>query len=242
MVVARERSFTRAAAQLGVSQSALSHAMRHLETRLDVRLLTRTTRSVVPTEAGERLIPAPRSASGRDRAGPGCIARHRERPAGNLRITAGEHAASAVLWPALKPFMLQYPDINIEITVDNGLTDIVGDRFDAGVRLGEQVAKDMIAVRIAPDMRMAVVGSPAYLQQRAGTPQTPRDLAQHRCINLRLPTRGGLYAWEFARDGREIQVRVEGQLDPQQPAAAHRRGGRRASGWPTFRMTAWRRP
>lgn len=140
MVVVRERSFTRAAAQLGVSQSALSHAMRHLETRLDVRLLTRTTRSVVPTEAGERLI---------QRLGPHleeieqarCIARHRERPAGNLRITAGEHAASAVLWPALKPFMLQYPDINIEITVDNGLTDIVGDRFDAGVRLGEQVAK-----------------------------------------------------------------------------------------------------
>ena len=211
MVVARERSFTRAAAQLGVSQSALSHAMRHLETRLDVRLLTRTTRSVVPTEAGERLI---------QRLGPhleeieqalAALRDTRERPAGNLRITAGEHAASAVLWPALKPFMLQYPDINIEITVDNGLTDIVGDRFDAGVRLGEQVAKDMIAVRIAPDMRMAVVGSPAYLQ-RAGTPQTPWDLAQHRCINLRLPTRGGLYAWEFARDGREIQVRVEGQL------------------------------
>ena len=204
MVVARERSFTRAAAQLGVSQSALSHAMRHLETRLDVRLLTRTTRSVVPTEAGERLI---------QRLGPhleeieqalAALRDTRERPAGNLRITAGEHAASAVLWPALKPFMLQYPDINIEITVDNGLTDIVGDRFDAGVRLGEQVAKDMIAVRIAPDMRMAVVGSPAYLQ-RAGTPQTPWDLAQHRCINLRLPTRGGLYAWEFARDGREIQ-------------------------------------
>ncbi|MBG1976433.1 LysR family transcriptional regulator [Klebsiella pneumoniae] len=211
MVVARERSFTRAEAQLGVSQSALSHAMRHLETRLDVRLLTRTTRSVVPTEAGERLI---------QRLGPhleeieqalAALRDTRERPAGNLRITAGEHAASAVLWPALKPFMLQYPDINIEITVDNGLTDIVGDRFDAGVRLGEQVAKDMIAVRIAPDMRMAVVGSPAYLQ-RAGTPQTPWDLAQHRCINLRLPTRGGLYAWEFARDGREIQVRVEGQL------------------------------
>lgn len=165
MVVARERSFTRAAAQLGVSQSALSHAMRHLETRLDVRLLTRTTRSVVPTEAGERLI---------QRLGPhleeieqalAALRDTRERPAGNLRITAGEHAASAVLWPALKPFMLQYPDINIEITVDNGLTDIVGDRFDAGVRLGEQVAKDMIAVRIAPDMRMAVVGSPAYLQR-----------------------------------------------------------------------------
>lgn len=210
MVVARERSFTRAAAQLGVSQSALSHAMRHLETRLDVRLLTRTTRSVVPTEAGERLI---------QRLGPHleeieqalAALRDTGTPGGQPAHYRREHAASAVLWPALKPFMLQYPDINIEITVDNGLTDIVGDRFDAGVRLGEQVAKDMIAVRIAPDMRMAVVGSPAYLQ-RAGTPQTPRDLAQHRCINLRLPTRGGLYAREFARDGREIQVRVEGQL------------------------------
>ncbi len=189
MVVARERSFTRAAAQLGVSQSALSHAMRHLETRLDVRLLTRTTRSVVPTEAGERLI---------QRLGP-----HLEeieqalaalRDTENARratcaLPPGEHAASAVLWPALKPFMLQYPDINIEITVDNGLTDIVGDRFDAGVRLGEQVAKDMIAVRIAPDMRMAVVGSPAYLA--AGRyAANALDLAQHRCINLRLPTRG----------------------------------------------------
>ncbi len=169
MVVARERSFTRAAAQLGVSQSALSHAMRHLETRLDVRLLTRTTRSVVPTEAGERLI---------QRLGPHleeieqarCIARHLSARRATCALPP-EHAASAV-WPALKPFMLQYPDISIEITVDNGLTDIVGDRFDAGVRLGEQVAKDMIAVRIAPDMRMAVVGSPAYLQ-RAGTPQTP---------------------------------------------------------------------
>lgn len=210
MVVARERSFTRAAAQLGVSQSALSHAMRHLETRLDVRLLTRTTRSVVPTEAGERLI---------QRLGPhleeieqalAALRDTRERPAGNLRITAGEHAASAVLWPALKPFMLQYPDINIEITVDNGLTDIVGDRFDAGVRLGEQVAKDMIAVRIAPDMRMAVVGSPAYLQ-RAGTPQTPRSCPTSLHQSAPADTRG-LYAREFARDGREIQVRVEGQL------------------------------
>ncbi len=172
MVVARERSFTRAAAQLGVSQSALSHAMRHLETRLDVRLLTRTTRSVVPTEAGERLIQRLGPHLEEIEQAPAALRDTRERPAGNLRITAGEHAASAVLWPALKPFMLQYPDINIEITVDNGLTDIVGDRFDAGVRLGEQVAKDMIAVRIAPDMRMAVVGSPAYLQ-RAGTPQTP---------------------------------------------------------------------
>jgi DNA-binding transcriptional LysR family regulator len=211
MVVARERSFTRAAAQLGVSQSALSHAMRNLEARLDVRLLTRTTRSVAPTEAGERLF---------QRLSPhlteiehelSALRDTRERPAGNIRLTAGEHATSAILWPALKPFMLQYPDINIEITVDNGLTDIVDGRFDAGVRLGEQVAKDMIAVRIAPDMRMAVIGSPEYLQ-RFGTPQTPYELERHRCINMRLPTRGGIYAWEFERDGQEVRVRVEGQI------------------------------
>ncbi len=211
MVVARERSFTRAAAQLGVSQSALSHAMRHLETRLDVRLLTRTTRSVVPTEAGERLIQRLGPHLEEIEQAPAALRDTRERPAGNLRITAGEHAASAVLWPALKPFMLQYPDINIEITVDNGLTDIVGDRFDAGVRLGEQVAKDMIAVRIAPDMRMAVVGSPAYLQ-RAGTPQTPSGSCPTSLHQSAPADTRGLYAWEFARDGREIQVRVEGQL------------------------------
>ncbi|RAZ70900.1 LysR family transcriptional regulator [Enterobacter cloacae] len=211
MVVARERSFTRAAAQLGVSQSALSHAMRKLEARLDVRLLTRTTRSVVPTQAGEQLftrlsphlleieqaLTALRSAG--------------DKPAGAIRLVAGEHAMDAVLWPVLRAFMAQYPDINVEVTIDNGLTDIVDGRFDAGVRLGEQVAKDMIAVRIAPDMRMAVVGSPDYLA-RFGVPQTPEQLANHRCINMRLPTRGGLYHWEFERDGRELRVRVEGQL------------------------------
>ncbi|WP_415343069.1 LysR family transcriptional regulator [Enterobacter hormaechei] len=211
MVVARERSFTRAAAQLGVSQSALSHAMRNLETRLEVRLLTRTTRSVAPTEAGEQLL---------IRLSPHLLEIEqeltalrdtRDRPAGNIRLTAGEHAMSAVLWPVLKPFMAQYPDINVEVTVDDGLTDIVDGRFDAGVRLGEQVAKDMIAVRIAPDIRMAVVGSADYLQ-RFGIPETPEQLDQHRCINMRLPTRGGLYAWEFERDGRELRVRVDGQL------------------------------
>ena len=211
MVVARERSFTRAAAQLGVSQSALSHAMRNLEARLEVRLLTRTTRSVAPTEAGEQLFM---------RLSPHLLEIEqeltvlrdtRDRPAGNIRLTAGEHAMSAVLWPVLKPFMAQYPDINVEVTVDDGLTDIVDGRFDAGVRLGEQVAKDMIAVRIAPDMRMAVVGSAEYLQ-RFGVPETPEQLDQHRCINMRLPTRGGLYAWEFERDGRELRVRVDGQL------------------------------
>lgn len=211
MVVARERSFTRAAAQLGVSQSALSHAMRNLEARLEVRLLTRTTRSVAPTEAGEQLFM---------RLSPHLLEIEQEltalrdtrnKPAGNIRLTAGEHAMSAVLWPVLKSFMAQYPDINVEVTVDNGLTDIVDGRFDAGVRLGEQVAKDMIAVRIAPDMRMAVVGSADYLH-RFGVPETPEQLEQHRCMNMRLPTHGGLYAWEFEQDGREIRVRVDGQL------------------------------
>ena len=211
MVVARERSFTRAAAQLGVSQSALSHAMRNLEARLEVRLLTRTTRSVAPTEAGEQLFMRLSPHLLEIEQELTALRDTRDRPAGNIRLTAGEHAMSAVLWPVLIPFMAQYPDINVEVTVDNGLTDIVDGRFDAGVRLGEQVAKDMIAVRIAPDMRMAVVGSAEYLQ-RFGIPKTPEQLDQHRCINMRLPTRGGLYAWEFERDGRELRVRVDGQL------------------------------
>lgn len=211
MVVARERSFTRAAAQLGVSQSALSHAMRHLEARLDVRLLTRTTRSVVPTEAGEQLLLRLTPHLVEIEQELTALRDRRDRPAGNIRISAGEHAMSAVLWPVLKPFMAHYPDINIEVTVDNGLTDIVDGRFDAGVRLGEQIAKDMIAVRIAPDMQMAVVGSAAYFAQY-GLPQTPEQLENHRCINMRLPTLGGLYAWEFEQNGREIRVRVDGQL------------------------------
>lgn len=211
MVVARERSFTRAAAQLGVSQSALSHAMRHLEARLDVRLLTRTTRSVVPTEAGEQLLLRLTPHLVEIEQELTALRDRRDRPAGNIRISAGEHAMSAVLWPVLKPFMAHYPDINIEVTVDNGLTDIVDGRFDAGVRLGEQIAKDMIAVRIAPDMQMAVVGSAAYFAQY-GVPQTPEQLENHRCINMRLPTLSGLYAWEFEQDGREIRVRVDGQL------------------------------
>ncbi|HID7507153.1 TPA: LysR family transcriptional regulator [Enterobacter hormaechei] len=211
MVVARERSFTRAAAQLGVSQSALSHAMRNLEARLEVRLLTRTTRSVAPTEAGEQLFMRLSPHLLEIEQELTALRDTRDRPAGNIRLTAGEHAMSAVLWPVLKPFMAQYPDINVEVTVDDGLTDIVDGRFDAGVRLGEQVAKDMIAVRIAPDMRMAVVGSADYLH-RFGVPETPEQLDQHRCINMRLPTRGGLYAWEFERDGRELRVRVDGQL------------------------------
>lgn len=211
MVVARERSFTRAAAQLGVSQSALSHAMRNPEARLEVRLLTRTTRSVAPTEAGERLLMRLSPHLLEIEQELTALRDTRDRPAGNIRLTAGEHAMSAVLWPVLKSFMAQYPDIHVEVTVDNGLTDIVDGRFDAGVRLGEQVAKDMIAVRIAPDMRMAVVGSADYFE-RYGTPDTPEQLQHHRCINMRLPTRGGLYAWEFERDGRKLRVRVDGQL------------------------------
>ncbi|WP_199634745.1 LysR family transcriptional regulator [Serratia sp. PAMC26656] len=211
LVVARERSFTKAAAKLGVSQSALSHAIRGLEERLALRLLTRTTRSVAPTEAGERLVNSlgPRFAEIESELD--ALSEMRERPAGNIRITAGEHAVDSVLWPMLKSFLADYPDINVEITVDNTLTDIVADRFDAGIRLGEQVAKDMIAVRIAPDMRMVPVASPAYFE-RCGIPNTPQALQNHRCINMRLPTMGGLYAWEFAKDGREIKVRVEGQL------------------------------
>ncbi|USR62018.1 LysR family transcriptional regulator [Lelliottia amnigena] len=211
MVVARERSFTRAAAQLGVSQSALSHAMRNLEARLDVRLLTRTTRSVVPTEAGEQLLMRLTPHLLEIEQELTALRDRRDRPAGNIRLSAGEHAMSAVLWPVLKSFMAHYPDINIEVTVDNGLTDIVDGRFDAGVRLGEQIAKDMVAVRIAPDMQMAVVGSAAYFAKN-GVPETPEQLEHHRCINMRLPTLGGLYAWEFTHDGREIRVRVDGQL------------------------------
>ncbi|WP_431320027.1 LysR family transcriptional regulator [Rhizobium sp. YTU87027] len=209
--VARERSFTKAAAKLGVSQSALSHTIRGLETRLGLRLLTRTTRSVSPTEAGERLLSSIGPRFDEIESELAALSEFREKPAGTIRITAGEHAADAVLWPALERLLPHYPDINVEIIVDYGLTDIVAERYDAGVRLGEQVAKDMIAVRIGPDMRMAVVGAPAYFERRP-KPQTPADLTDHNCINLRLPTYGGVYAWEFEKDGREVKVRVEGQL------------------------------
>ncbi|MFK8257465.1 LysR family transcriptional regulator [Erwinia sp. AnSW2-5] len=211
MVVAQERSFTKAAAKLGVSQSALSHSIRALEERLDLRLLTRTTRSVAPTEAGERLINSIGPRLTEIESELIAITEMRDKPAGNIRLTAGEHAVQSAIWPALQPFLRQYPNVNVEITVDNTLTDIVSGRYDAGVRLGEQVAKDMIAVRIGPDWSMAVVGSPDYFT-RYGRPQTPQDLQQHNCINMRLPTMGGLYAWEFKKDQREIRVRVEGQL------------------------------
>jgi len=211
LAVAREQSFTRAAAKLGVSQSALSHTIRGLEARLGLRLLTRTTRSVSPTEAGERLLVTIGPHFDEIETELAALSEFRERPAGTIRITAGEHSADTVLWPALEKLLPHYPDIRVELVVDYGLTDIVAERYDAGVRLGEQVAKDMIAVRIGPDMRMAVVGAPAYFAERPA-PLTPQDLTGHNCINLRLPTHGGLYAWEFEKEGRELRVRTEGQL------------------------------
>jgi DNA-binding transcriptional LysR family regulator len=211
LAVAKERSFTRAAAQLGVSQSALSHTIRGLEARLGLRLLTRTTRSVAPTEAGERLLRAVGPRFDEIDADLAALSELREKPAGTIRITAGEHAADAILWPALAKLLPDYPAIKVELIVVYGLTDIVAERYDAGVRLGEQVAKDMIAVRIGPDMRMAVVGAPCYFATRP-RPRTPQDLTAHACINIRLPTYGGLYTWEFEKGGRELKVRVEGQL------------------------------
>jgi len=211
LAVAREKSFTRAAAKLGVSQSTLSHTIRELEARLGVRLLARTTRSVALTDAGERLFRTVAPRLDEIDAEVAALSDLRDKPAGLIRITAGEHSAQAVLWPALARLLPAYPDITVEVVVDYGLTNIVAERYDAGVRLGEQVARDMIAVRIGPDMRMAVVGSPAYFA-RHPRPRTPQELTAHRCINLRLPTYGGIYAWEFEKGGRELKVRVEGPL------------------------------
>jgi DNA-binding transcriptional LysR family regulator len=211
VAVARERSFTRAAAQLGLSQSALSHAIRGLEARMGVRLLTRTTRSVAPTEAGESLLATVGPRLEEIEHAIAATKELRAKLTGVIRITAGEHAADTILWPKLVKFLPKYPDIKVEISVDYGLTDIVAQRYDAGVRLGEQVAKGMIAARIGPEMRMAVVGAPTYFAKRS-PPKTPQELIAHNCINLRLPTYGGLYAWEFEKSGRELNVRVEGQL------------------------------
>jgi DNA-binding transcriptional LysR family regulator len=215
LAVARERSFTRAAAKLGVSQSALSHTIRGLEERLDLRLLTRTTRSVSPTEAGERLLQTIGPRFEEIEAELAALSELREKPAGMIRITATEYAANAILWPALTKFLPRYPDIKVEIITEQALTDIVAERYDAGVRTGEQIAKDMIAVRIGPDTRMAVVGTPAYFARRPlpqRLPKVPQDLIAHDCINLRLPTLGGLYAWEFEKGRRQLKVRVDGQL------------------------------
>jgi DNA-binding transcriptional LysR family regulator len=211
IAVARERSFTNAAAKLGVSTSALSHTMRGLEERLGVRLLTRTTRSVSPTQAGERLLRSIGPRLDEIDADLAQLSELRDKPSGTVRITAGEHAADTVLWPAVKRIVSSYPEIQIEVIVDYGLTDIVAERYDAGVRLGEQVAKDMIAVRIGVDMRMAVVAAPSYFEAHP-KPKTPQDLTGHACIGLRMPTHGGLFSWEFEKRGREMKVRVEGPL------------------------------
>ena len=211
LAVAREKSFTRAAAQLGISQSALSHAMRALESRLGVRLLTRTTRSVAPTEAGDRLLRSLGPKFEEIQSELAALNDLRDKPGGTIRITAGQHAAETVLWPRIAKLLPKYPDLKVEITVDYAFTDIVAERYDAGVRLGEQVAKDMIAVRIAPDMRMTVVAAPSYLA-KVSPPRKPQDLVTHQCINLRMPTHGNLYAWEFEKGAKELKVRVDGQL------------------------------
>jgi DNA-binding transcriptional LysR family regulator len=211
LAVARERSFTRAAAKLGVSQSALSHTIRELEERLGVRLLTRTTRSVAPTDAGERVLRNIGPRFDEIEAELAALGELRKKPAGTIRITATEFAIDTVLMPKLAKLLRNYPDIKVEMIVDYGLTDIVTEHYDAGVRSGEQIAKDMIAVRIGRDMRMAVVGTPSYFKTHA-EPKKPQDLLEHNCINLRLPTHGSVYAWEFEKGSRELKVRVEGQL------------------------------
>lgn len=210
LAVARERSFTKAAAKLGISQSALSQTIRNLEERLDVRLLNRTTRRVTPTEAGERLSQAIGPRFAEIEAELSALEELRTQPAGTIRLTATDYAAETILLPRLAEFLPRYPHIKVEVIIDYGLTDIVAEGYDAGVRLGEQVARDMIAVRIGPDVSMAVVGSPAYFESRP-LPQEPQDLTEHNCINLRLPTHGGLYAWEFEKGGRELNVHVDGQ-------------------------------
>lgn len=211
VVVARERSFTRAAAQLGLSQSSLSHTISALEAKLGMRLLTRTTRGVSPTEAGERLLAT---------VGPYCegietelasLSEQRDKPAGTIRINSHDHAVRTILWPKLSPLLAAYPALKVELSIHYGLIDIVAERFDAGVRVGDQVAKDMIAMRIGPDFKMVVAGSPAYFADRKA-PLMPQDLTDHNCVNLRLPTHGGLYAWEFEKDGEELNVHVQGQI------------------------------
>jgi DNA-binding transcriptional LysR family regulator len=210
IAVAREQSFTKAAAQLGVSQSALSYTIRTLEARLGIRLLTRTTRSVSLTDAGERLLRSIGPRFDEIESEIAALGAMRDKPAGTIRITTVEHAAETILWPALVPLLAEYPDINVEIISDYGLKDIVADRYDAGVRLGEQVDKDMISLRISAELRMAVVGGPSYFEGRA-KPDVPQDLIEHSCIKLRLPTHGAFYAWEFQKDGQELKVRVQGR-------------------------------
>src|ERR1700761_9136028 len=214
--VADEQSFTRAAAKLGTSQSALSHTIRRLEGRLGIQLLTRTTRSVATTDAGERLAETLRPAFADIDAKLAALSELRAKPAGVVRINTSEHAAETILWPALGRLLPDYPDVKVELFVESGLVDIVAERFDAGVRLGEQLAKDMFAVRIGPDLRMAAVAAPGYFE-RNGVPTLPHDLASHACLNLRLATLGGRYAWEFEKEGRALNVRVDGQLTFNRP-------------------------
>jgi DNA-binding transcriptional LysR family regulator len=209
LAVAEERSFTRAAARLGQSQSSLSGIVRRLEERLGLRLLTRTTRSVAVTEAGQQLIDTLRPAIDEVEAKLTALSELREKPSGTVRVTTGRHAAETVLWPAVARLAKAYQDVKVEISIDASLKDIVADGFDAGIRMGEQVAKDMIALRIGPELRMAVVGAPSYFADHP-RPGTPHDLTKHRCINIRLPTAGGIYAWEFGKEGRELNVRVDG--------------------------------
>lgn len=211
LAVARERSFTRAAAKLGVSQSALSHTIRLLEARLGIRLLTRTTRAVSPTEAGERLLQSIGPHFDEIEAQVEALGEFRDKPAGTIRIAAADYAIKHVLWPKLREFLPRYPDVKVELVLDNGLTDIVTDRYDAGVRMGEHLAKDMVSARIGPDFRLAVVGAKSYFADHP-EPTHPKDLVDHTCINFRLPTFGGLYAWEFEENGRDLKIRVEGQL------------------------------
>lgn len=209
--VAQERSFTKAAAKLGVAQSTLSHTIKQLEARMGIRLLTRTTRSVAPTAAGERLLQtvAPRIAEIEEEIA--SLTALGEKPTGSIRLTLSDHALESVVWPKLKPVLSAYPDISVEMILDSTFRNIVEEGFDAGVRLGESVEKDMIAVRIGPDWRLVAVASPAYLDAH-GVPDRPQDLVRHVCINMRHETAGGLYAWEFEKNGQELRVRVDGQL------------------------------
>ena len=211
LAVARERNFTKAAAKLGTSQSTLSHTIKQLEARLGVRLLTRTTRSVALTDAGERLYQSLAPRFEQIEADIAALVAFRETPAGTVRITLSDHALQTTVWPKLQPVLRNYPDVRVELYSDNTMRNIVEERFDAGVRLGESIDKDMIAVRIGPDWRLVAVASPDYVNMR-GRPAAPQDLVNHVCINLRQTTVGGLYAWEFAKDGRELRVRVDGQL------------------------------
>jgi len=210
LAVARERSFTRAAAKLGVSQSALSHSVRSLETRLGVRLLARTTRSVSATEAGERLMQsvAPRLAE--IDAEIAAVSELGEKVAGTIRITAIDHVVDSVVWPRLGPVLHQYPDLKVEISTEYRMVDIAAERYDIGIRWGDLLEKDMIAVRLTPDQPMSIVGSPAYFRAH-GVPASPQDLMRHNCITLRLASKGGLYAWELQQGGRSIEARVSGQ-------------------------------